>query len=96
MRNCIYKQCICWYERIKCHFEKVIASPFSYLHTKNAKNDEKSTADEDNVADWTEGGQKSLNYKFEPWGSADDPVGSRKRHNDRAAMSNNYQGKEGK
>lgn len=46
---------------------------FSYLHTKNAKNDEECTADEDNVANGFKGGDQGLHHQLKTWSSADHP-----------------------
>lgn len=42
----------------------------SYLHSKNTKDDEESTTDEDNVANRFEGGDEGLNHEFQTWSSA--------------------------
>lgn len=48
---------------------------YVYLNTKDAKDDEKGTADEDNVADGLEGRDQGLDHQLQSWSSADHPVG---------------------
>lgn len=48
-----------------------------YLNTKNAKDDEEGTADEDDVADGLEGRDEGLDYQLESWSPADHPAGTR-------------------
>ena len=50
-----------------------------YLNTKNAKDDEEGTADEDNVANRLERRDEGLDYQFQPWSPADHPGGPRMR-----------------
>lgn len=53
------------------HFKKL------YLNTKNAKDDEKSAADQNNVADRLEGCDEGFNYQLQPRSSADHSAGKR-------------------
>lgn len=48
---------------------------YVYLNTKDAKDDEKGTADEDNVANGLEGRDQGLDHQLQSWSSADHPVG---------------------
>lgn len=44
-----------------------------YLHPKNAKDDEESTANEDNVSNGLEGRNEGLDNQLEAWGTAYNP-----------------------
>lgn len=46
---------------------------FSYLHPKNAKDDEECTTDEDNVANGFKGGDEGLHHQLQTWSSANHP-----------------------
>lgn len=46
---------------------------FSYLYTKNAKDDKECATDEDNVANGFEGGDEGLHHQLQTWSSADHP-----------------------
>lgn len=45
----------------------------TYLHPKNAKDDEECTTDEDNVADGFEGSDEGLHYQLQTRSSANHP-----------------------
>lgn len=51
----------------------IIKTAFSYLHPKNAKDDEECTTDEDNVANGFEGGDEGLHHQLQTWSSANHP-----------------------
>lgn len=46
---------------------------FSYLHPKNAKDDEERTTDEDNVANGLEGSDEGLHHQLQTGSSANHP-----------------------
>lgn len=52
---------------------------YVYLNTEDAKDDEESTADQNNVADGLEGCDEGLNHQLQPRSSADYPGGRRQR-----------------
>lgn len=47
-----------------------------YLNTKNTKDDEESTADEDDVANGFERSDESLHHQLQTWSSANHSKGS--------------------
>lgn len=55
------------------HVSRKELLPFSYLHPKNAKDDEECTTDEDNVANGFEGGDEGLHHQLQTWSSANHP-----------------------
>lgn len=45
----------------------------NYLNPQDAKDDEESTADEDNVPNGSKRSDECLHHQLQPWGSADHP-----------------------
>lgn len=64
---------LCW---ASCHPTKW-APP--HLHPQDAKDDEKGTADEHNVADGLKGGDECLHHQLQARGPANDPAGRQGR-----------------